>query len=315
MSEPTLFSSLEGSRVDRAAGIIYGVRLITRGPAKGHELEIDDQTVTTLHQLGLKMPSGIKTKLNHRSGVTDINGRIFNPRIEGGDWFGDWELDKAHPSFESVCNLAEKQPHNVGFSLSCDNADGGHEKRGKKRFARFKAINSADLVDAPAANPGLFEVPSVDSRKKAMTDEQFSELKSLVEKQGKAQTDLCEEVGKMKSFFEAIQKEVETEGKTDTEEKTEMSEIKTAMTELAVKFTAMEEALKGKGQQAAKSGDERTDLSVKTAEETALQTKLTKAKTDLEAARGLSRYQLAGKIEKEFGAAWKTKLTQLEAKK
>ncbi len=77
-----------------------------------------------------------------------------------------------HDATPRILEMAELMPDTFGLSISFS---GEHEEQGDTVFARCSEIYSADLVDAPAANPtGLFSA-KVDSGKKAMDEKQFAE--------------------------------------------------------------------------------------------------------------------------------------------
>ena len=66
------FNAVDG-RIDTAEGVVRGVSLITMGSARGHNLEVDEKTLTQLKEsLENTPPPGIKAKLNHRSGVEAV---------------------------------------------------------------------------------------------------------------------------------------------------------------------------------------------------------------------------------------------------
>jgi hypothetical protein len=142
-------------RVDRQAGVIYAVSLISTGPVLGHQLNADQATLTSVLSACQKVGS-LKCKANHGTDVQSICGTFSNYRIEGKKLLADLTLLKSNPSFEYILDLAEKLPTQIGLSIAF--APDTVEKNGQK-FVRCVEIYSADIVDAPASNPdGLFDV-------------------------------------------------------------------------------------------------------------------------------------------------------------
>lgn len=144
-------------RIDRDKGVVKGVSLITEGTAKGHQLQIDSETLKQLETAfnDVKNP-GVKAKLNHRSGVEAVFGYITNARVEGPKLLGDLNMLKAHKDFDQTLEQIETMPSQIGFSVAFQ----GEKKQTEAGtpVARCKDLISVDLVPEPAANPtGMFE--------------------------------------------------------------------------------------------------------------------------------------------------------------
>ena len=61
MNEDIHFFNAVDGRIDPDAGVVRGVSLITMGTARGHNLEVDDKTLTQLKEsLDGTPPPGIK---------------------------------------------------------------------------------------------------------------------------------------------------------------------------------------------------------------------------------------------------------------
>jgi hypothetical protein len=189
-------ATLGGSRVDKVAGVIRDVSIITSGvTARGHNLEVDE---TTLAQMLACADSKkrVAVKWNHQTGADAVAGYLKNFRVQGNKLKADWHLLKSHERFNHAMELAEEMPEMVGLSASflgqSELADGtkvfepdektktqftlvGDKRvpvpKGKKIFARCKELASVDLVSTPAANPsGLFEAGHVDTSLEDMAD-------------------------------------------------------------------------------------------------------------------------------------------------
>lgn len=147
------------SRVDRQAGIIRGVAVITGGvTAKGHDLEVDETTLRQIAQAG-REKGRVQVKLNHRDpqALQSICGYLSGFRIEGNKVLADWHLLKSHEEFSKIVEKAEVMPDCFGLSAAFAGPKEG-EKVGGKRYARCEELLAVDCVPMPAANPdGLFE--------------------------------------------------------------------------------------------------------------------------------------------------------------
>jgi hypothetical protein len=141
-------------RVDRQAGVIYGVSLISTGPVLGHGLYADHITLQSVLSACQKV-GNLKVKVNHTTDIQSICGTLSNYRIDGQKLLADLTLLKSNTSYEWVLDIAEKLPSQIGLSIAF--APETVDKNGKK-FVRCVEIYSCDIVDAPASNSdGLFD--------------------------------------------------------------------------------------------------------------------------------------------------------------
>lgn len=167
----TDFAVLDGT-IDAQNAVIAGVSVITVGEAKGHGMQIDEQTLAEVKAAAETYSGGLKVKTDHYTGFNEIVGTLKNFTIDGDQLRADLYLLKNHDATPRILEMAELMPDTFGLSISFS---GQHEEQGETVFARCSEIYSADLVDAPAANPtGLFSA-KVDSKKKAMDEKQFAE--------------------------------------------------------------------------------------------------------------------------------------------
>ena len=167
----TDFALLDGT-IDAQAATITGVSVITVGEAKGHGMLIDAQTLLQVKAAAETYSGGLKVKTDHYTGFNEIVGTLKNFVIDGDQLRADLYLLKNHDATARILEMAELMPDTFGLSISFS---GEHEEQGETIFARCSEIYSADLVDAPAANPtGLFSA-KVDSEKKAMDETQIAE--------------------------------------------------------------------------------------------------------------------------------------------
>jgi hypothetical protein len=146
--------SFESARVDREAGVIRGVAVITEGPALGHGMFVDDVTLAQVKAAAETYKNGLKVKMTHGGDAGDIVGALRDFRIDGKILRADLYPLKSYEKREYVFELAETIPDTFGLSISFSGPD---EERDGKTFARCLEIYSCDLVAEPAANPsGLF---------------------------------------------------------------------------------------------------------------------------------------------------------------
>lgn len=297
MNTTKTFETLgKDSRVDRGAGIIRNVSLMTVGQTRnsrkvgGKELPLyaDATTTAAICKNFDRFPGGVKVKSSHKGGALDILGAVKNPTMDAaGNLRGDFEVVKTHADAAHLFNLAETMPET--FGLSC-RFDGDDEILPDKILARCSAdgLFSIDLAADPAANPsGLFE----------------SEKISIDE-------------------IEARMIKAETAIKELTKEPKKMNELETAQAsikDLQTKLTAAEKLAEdemAKNQQAVK------DLEAAKAKITELETKaatdaknfaaeLTAKESSVESRAKLKAAELAGqagsKAAKSFEAEEKAK--------
>jgi len=157
MAAPTITFSAGAGQIDSAAGIIRGVSLITEGPALGHGVMVDAETIAQVKAAADKYEGGLKVKLDHSGGAGDIIGYIDALRIDGRKLLGDLHLLENSPHREYVLEIAEKIPDTFGLSIAFSGpVEVGSDKR--TMLQRCTEIYSVDLVSEPAANgAGLFE--------------------------------------------------------------------------------------------------------------------------------------------------------------
>ena len=141
--------------IDAQTGIIRGVSLITKGPALGHGVMIDDKTLQQVKSAAEQYSGGLKVKLDHSGGAGDIVGYIDTLRIDGEKLLGDLHLLETSPHRGYILEIAERIPDTFGLSIAFS---GPSEKSADKltTLQRCSEIYSVDLVSEPAANPNGF---------------------------------------------------------------------------------------------------------------------------------------------------------------
>jgi hypothetical protein len=134
-----------------ANGFVRGCSVLTEGEATGHGIHIDSTSIELARKISASFTGGIKVKMEHTYGVDKIIGALRNFRTDGKQLRADLQLLKAHPAFNFVRELIEKQPTTFGLSISFSFS---REKIDGKDYVRFEDVYSVDIVDRPAANPG-----------------------------------------------------------------------------------------------------------------------------------------------------------------
>ena len=153
--EPVITFAASAGVIDAQTGIIRGVSLITKGPALGHGVMIDDKTLEQVKKAAEQYSGGLKVKLDHSGGAGDIVGYIDTLRIEGEKLLGDLHLLESSVHRAYILEIAERIPDTFGLSIAFS---GPSEKSADKltTLQRCSEIYSVDLVSEPAANAGLF---------------------------------------------------------------------------------------------------------------------------------------------------------------
>lgn len=157
-----IFSGLTGV-IDSENSIIRGVSVITGGiTAEGHDLEVDDTTLSQLQACG-KAKGKIPVTLDHGAGVKDLNGYITGFRMDGDKLRGDWHLLTTHEETPKMLERATVMPECFGLSVAFKGPKAGVAIGNGKMAARCEKLLSIDCVTRPAANVGLFSVDSADN--------------------------------------------------------------------------------------------------------------------------------------------------------
>lgn len=141
-----------------------GISVITAGPALGHDMMIDAETLNQVQLLG-EASEPVKVLADHSNQIDRIIGMLYAFRIDGNRVRADLELLSNHPDVEYFSELIQKLPDQIGFSISFsgipDEDDNG------MRLARVSDLLSVDLVTEAAANASVYSAP-VDSRARLM---------------------------------------------------------------------------------------------------------------------------------------------------
>lgn len=226
-------------RIDRAAGVIYGVAVMTAGQytdrtyktEAGAELSLgaDRKTLEEIMASAQTYENGLKVKADHRGGVFDTGAHLKNFRIDDGPngpvLRADLHILKTEANREKLLEMAETIPDTFGLSVAFS---GPYEIIAGKAYDRCTEIYSADLVADPAANPtGLFS-----SRVDGNNNPKTMNLEEIAKE--------CSELaGKFKSLQDAVAGLMPK----DEGEKA-LSKMETTVKELSKKLEAAEGQIK-----------------------------------------------------------------------
>lgn len=154
-----------GKRVDREAGIVYGVKVVGKSSPNTHNVqgvEGTDYTAAAL-QAALPLYEGLKVNVDHppRSSPGEARssedrlGKLVNARIHGGEIYADLHLLKTHPMAARVMEAAEKMPD--AFALSHNALGKGDVQEKRYVITEIPEVRSVDVVADGGTNRSLFE--------------------------------------------------------------------------------------------------------------------------------------------------------------
>jgi hypothetical protein len=177
-------------RVDRDAGIIYGVKVIGLQSENGRRYT--SQSLADAKQLYENLVVNIDhpTRTTDSRSAHDRLGKLVNVRLTEDGLYADLHILKSHPMAERLLEAAENMPDLFGMS---HNALGiGPERDGILIVEKITEVKSVDLVADPASTKSLFE-----SRNRPMKKKLRAILESfhpaLPKKQAKAVKRLLED--------------------------------------------------------------------------------------------------------------------------
>lgn len=184
------FSSAKPA-VDREAGVIRNVAIMSIGAAKGHGVLVDGTTLSQVRDSAKdSFTNGMPAVFNPSTfdhGPAGIAGFVPNDSLSldeaNGVLRGDLKMLKSYSGAEYIYELAENQPDTFGLSLEFD---GDPEEVDGIMLSRCTKVYKVTLVDEPAANPtGLFRAlddsgKPAEKKAKAMTDEEMKQFKAAM---------------------------------------------------------------------------------------------------------------------------------------
>jgi hypothetical protein len=184
-------------RIDKDAGIIYGVKVL--GPQSRNGRVYEAEAIAN----ALPLYEGVSVNLNHQRiepkaqvqqdrRIEDRWGVLKNARLKDGSIYADLHYLKTHPATPQLIEAAERFPET--FGLSHDAAGDEQVIDGKRRVVELLDVRSVDIVADPATNNGLFESQERVMKKKfkAIVESCEAEMRPPMEGMMKAYPELQE---------------------------------------------------------------------------------------------------------------------------
>ena len=187
--------------VDRAAGVIRDVAVITAGQTKTDGLGNDPMLVdaVTLQQVAAAInakSSGIKVRVTHPElkGDDDLPyrvGFVSNARVHGDKVLADVTFhDSADADARRIMAIAERDPESCGLSIISTRI------RLEQNALRVQSLDAVDFVGSPAANPAGMLSAQKDATV-MYTAEQLAYLKKVGLPEGATDQEVTDFVSKL----------------------------------------------------------------------------------------------------------------------
>jgi hypothetical protein len=250
-----------------AQKLFKGISVITAGPALGHGMVIDADTLEQVVRAGNDLGQ-VKVLSDHSSSVSNIIGYLENFTLDGGRVRADLTLFESHEGFAYFSELIGTLPGQIGFSISFSGVPRMAEDG--TQLADVSTLYSVDLVTTPAANPTGVYSARVDTRKSLNMDTTVKESAPVIEAAPEApaapafnaeqaiaalSARIDELVGKFAAKFEAVVEEAPavaeapvaeeapaveaaTEAKADLESNDKIVALETKLARLTVELEA-----------------------------------------------------------------------------
>jgi len=148
-------TDMQGTRVDRAAGIIRGVKILGCTSRNGRMYsQTALRNAAGLYESKVVNVDHLRSSSDRRS-YQDRIGRLQNVTAREDGLYGDLHYNPKHALAEQLAWDAEHSPGNVGLS---HDATGKIVRRdGVDTVEEIESVRSVDLVADPASTHGLFE--------------------------------------------------------------------------------------------------------------------------------------------------------------
>lgn len=182
-------------KVDREAGIVRGIAVISLGTTKESggglaPFDVDSVTLSQVADIINSSANGIKSRITHpeftgSDGLSEMVGKVRNARVENGRVLGDFYAGSyaAHSPKgnlrEFIFGLAEDAPTDAGLSIvSGNNFSLLQSTTPTGRVLRVSAISAVDWVGDPAANPnGMLSAKNENTNDGASPSDKESTMK------------------------------------------------------------------------------------------------------------------------------------------
>ena len=156
--ESTSFVALEATedRIDEAAHIIRGVKVVGKVSAHGYEYSPKAVTEAKNAYEGARVYVGHKRETATRTGsYGERLGVLKNYRVQEGEGYADLHYNPKHPQAEQFLYDVRNSPNLLGFSHHADIIV--RKSNGKTVVESIDKVHSVDLVNVPATTKGVFE--------------------------------------------------------------------------------------------------------------------------------------------------------------
>ena len=161
-----------------AQKLFKGISVITAGPALGHGMIIDADTLEQVVQAGNDLGQ-VKVLSDHSASISNIIGYLENFTLDGGRVRADLTLFESHEGFAYFSELIMTLPGQIGFSISFSGVPRMAEDG--TQLADVSTLYSVDLVTTPAANPTGVYSARVDTRKSLNMETSVKESAPVIE--------------------------------------------------------------------------------------------------------------------------------------
>lgn len=144
-------------KVDRENNVIRGVKILGRHSVNNREYTTPAMEEAAKHYEGMRVNIDHPTKAAVKAsrGTLEQWGWLESVQVRDDGVYGDLHYLKSHPHTETLLELAERRPDNIGLS---HNADCSGFTEGRKQFVEsVPKVRSVDVVQRPATNQSLFE--------------------------------------------------------------------------------------------------------------------------------------------------------------
>ena len=144
-------------RVDKAAGVIRGVRILGQESRNGriYTVEAIRGAVSLYEGKHVNYDHPQRGTPDQERQFADRAGWLANVREHDGGLSGDLHFLKSDPRADKLCEAAERRPESFGLS---HNAEGRMVKQdGKTLVEEITRVRSVDIVADPATTRSLFE--------------------------------------------------------------------------------------------------------------------------------------------------------------
>jgi hypothetical protein len=166
--------AMQFEKIDRKSGILYGVKMVSEGEAKGHGVYLNSEFINKTVSLAKDHKNGVRARFGHPNMCNDSLGTYLgvykNVRKKGNSAIGDLFLSdvaKDTPNgnlYDYVFNLAEKDPGAFGSSIVFEGSEpvsGQLDDGTEVMLAQIDKLEFTDLVGQPAATDGLFSAETL----------------------------------------------------------------------------------------------------------------------------------------------------------